>query len=230
MTIAIVAAMQPELDHLRSQLTENSTLTYHGFDFHCGTIANQEVVLIQCGIGKVAAAIATTIIVDKFSPSAVINTGSAGGLDANMNIGDVIIGAELRHHDVDVTPFGFEYGQVFDMPAAYHSEKALMDTAALALSKQNQISATLGLIVTGDSFLYQPEKVSWLQQQFPNAKAVEMEGAAIAQTCYSLNVPCVVIRALSDIAGKSSHMSFEQFLPLAGERSANMVIEMLKHL
>lgn len=230
MTIAIIAAMQPEIEQLLTQLNNPKTSNFHGLTFYQGSLAEKSVVLVESGVGKVAATIATTLVIDKFSPSAVINTGSAGGLDPSMNVGDVLIGSELRHHDVDVTPFGFEYGQVFAMPAAYYGDEPLIEAAKQALDQDSETTTQTGLIVTGESFLYQPEKVAFVQQQFPTAKATEMEGAAIAQTCHSLEVPFVVIRALSDIAGKSSHMSFEQFLPLAGERSANMVLRILEQL
>ena len=230
MTIAIIAAMKPELDALKQHLDQRVIEKHHNISFYKGNLAEKDVVLVQSGIGKVAASIATTLIIDKYAPSAVINTGSAGGLDAGNDIGDVVIASELRHHDVDVTPFGFEYGQVFDMPAAYYSDAKLIEAAQQALAEQAELSAQIAPVVSGDSFLYQPEKVAALQQHFPKAKAVEMEGASIAQVCFSLNVPCVVIRALSDIAGKSSHMSFEQFLPLASQHSAQMVMQMLKRL
>jgi adenosylhomocysteine nucleosidase len=187
-----------------------------------------EVVLLKSGIGKVNAALSTTLLLDRFKPDYVINTGSAGGFHPSLNVGDVVISSEVRHNDVDVTVFGYEYGQVPGLPAAYIPNEMLVDMAVKKAEEISAIQVVKGLIVTGDSFLNDPEKVEFIRSKFKDLYAGEMEAAAIAQVCHQFNVPFVVIRALSDIAGKESNVSFEQFLDQAAKHSADLVLKIVE--
>lgn len=186
-----------------------------------------EVVVVKCGVGKVAAAVATTVLIDRFAPDYVVNTGSAGGFDTELNIGDLVIANEVQHHDVDVTHFGFALGQVFDMPVSYCCDEKLIKAAEQAAQQSLHLKSKRGLICTGDAFIGCDMAVAKLRQNFPRMAAVEMEGAAIGQTCHMLNTPFVVIRSLSDIAGKTSTLSFSQYLELAGKNSAQLVMRMI---
>src|SRR5690606_1158913 len=153
----------------------------------------------------------TTILMERYKPDYVINTGSAGGFNPKLNVGDVVISTEVRHHDVDATVFGYEYGQVPQMPAAYVADNHLQSVAWESANRLEGIQVVKGLITTGDSFMSDPERVQDVANKFSGLEAAEMEGAAIAQVCYQYNKPFVVIRSLSDIAGKESNVSFEQF-------------------
>jgi len=228
MKIGIIGAMEPEVAVLRDRIENLTTQTHAGMAFHTGTIDGVEVIVSQSGIGKVAASVSTVLLIEKFAPDCVINTGSAGGFDPSLNVGDVVIGSEVRHHDVDITAFGYEMGQCAQMPAAYlpHPELAKVATQAASSSATN-IQVAQGLIATGDSFMSDPAKVEYARTNFPTMKACEMEAAAIAQTCHLFDVPFVVIRSLSDIAGKQSELSFEEYLVTAAKNSADMIIEML---
>lgn len=225
--IGIIGAMEPEIALLKQELTLSHTEKLGGYTFYLGELAGKKVVLVQSGIGKVAAAVATTLMICQFKPDCIINTGSAGGFDPELNVGDVVISTEVRHHDVDVTAFGYELGQVPKMPAAFAAHPALVAAAEQSIASLGFCKTKKGLIATGDSFMCDPERIALTRQQFPTMLAVEMEGAAIAQSCHMLDTPFVVIRSLSDIAGKESPESFEAYLNVASKNSSAMVIEIL---
>lgn len=226
--IGIIGAMAQEVNILAGQLDNAERYEHAGFVFHTGTRHGLEVIILQSGIGKVNAAVGTAILLERHQPDAIINTGSAGGFATDLAIGDVIISDEVRHHDVDAVVFGYELGQVPGMPAAYHADSRLRDIARGAIAALGEVNVREGMIATGDAFMADPERVATTRAQFPTMLAVEMEGAAIAQTCYLYGCPFVVIRALSDIPGSgNNHLSFEQFLDIAADHSSRMVDQML---
>ncbi len=118
MKAGIIGAMEPEVAILKAKLVNCEASTYAGYTFYQGQLDSNEVVIVQSGIGKVAAALATAILIDKFQPDYVVNTGSAGGFDARLKVGDVVVSSEVRYHDVDVTAFGYEIGHLPENPAA----------------------------------------------------------------------------------------------------------------
>jgi adenosylhomocysteine nucleosidase len=224
----IIGAMEPEVALLKQQLSATRTEHIGNYQFIRGQLAGNDVVIVQSGIGKVAAAVATTLLIDHFKPDCIINTGSAGGFDPELNVGDIAIGTEVRHHDVDA--FGEEYGQVPQMPAAYSAHPVLVSAAEKTIASLGFCKTKSGLITTGDSFMCDPERIAQTRARFPTMLAVEMEGAAIAQVCHMLNTPFVVIRSLSDIAGKESPVSFDAYLEVASKNSSAMVVALLKQL
>ena len=226
--IGIIGAMAQEVSILAGQLDNAERYEHAGFVFYTGTRHGLEVVILQSGIGKVNAAVGTAILLERHHPDAIINTGSAGGFASDLKIGDVIISDEVRHHDVDAVVFGYEIGQVPGMPAAYVADSQLRDIAREAIDTLGEVSVREGLIATGDSFISDPARVAATRAQFPTMLAVEMEAAAVAQTCHLYQCPFVVIRALSDIPGaEDNHLSFEQFLDIAAAHSSRMVDQML---
>lgn len=226
--IGIIGAMAQEVSILAGQLENAERYEHAGFVFHTGTRHGLEIVILQSGIGKVNAAVGTAILLERHQPDAIINTGSAGGFATDLAIGDVVISDELRHHDVDAVVFGYELGQVPGMPAAYPADKRLREIARGAIAALGEVNVREGMIATGDAFMADPDRVAATRAQFPSMLAVEMEGAAIAQTCYLYDCPFVVIRALSDIPGSGdNHLSFEQFLDIAADHSSRMVDQML---
>ena len=227
MKIAIIGAMEEEVTILRDKLENRQEINLAGSEFSTGTINGQEVILLKSGIGKVNAALSTTLLLHNFKPAYVINTGSAGGYLESLNVGDLVISSEVRHHDVDVTAFGYEYGQVPGLPAAFEADPKLVEIAERCAKEITDIQVAKGLIVTGDSFMNDPVRVQFVREQFDDLYAVEMEAAAIAQVCYQFKIPFVVTRALSDIAGKESDLSFEQFLKTAAENSSKLVVKMI---
>ena len=230
MKIAIMGAMDQEVALLKETLNNVTRTQYAHLDFYDGTLHGVEVTVVKCGIGKVAASLATTLMIDRFAPDFVVNTGSAGGFDTSLSIGDVVIGTHVMHHDVDVTHFGYELGQVYGMPSRYECDPRLIAAAEHAAKDVLHINCKKGLICTGDSFIGCDEAAARLRNLVPDMAAVEMEGAAIGQTAYMMDTPFLVIRSLSDIAGKSSKMSFSQYLDQAAKNSASLVMDMIKTL
>lgn len=230
MTIAIIGAMEQEVAILKQQIQNRIETNIADFTFFSGQLNNQDVVLVQSGIGKVASTIATTLVIERFSPKYVINTGSAGGFDPELKVGDIAVGNELVHHDVDVTAFNYQFGQVPGMPATFSADEKLIEVAQTCITKLEGITSKVGLIATGDSFMSDPERINQTRERFPSMLAVEMEGAAIAQACYQLKTPFLVIRSLSDIAGQESPMSFDAYLELASKNSSKLMLDILSQL
>lgn len=230
MRVGIIGAMDEEVDLLRSKMTDREDIVIAGSEFYNGKIDTLEVVLLKSGIGKVNAAMGTAMLIEKFHPDVIINTGSAGGFHKELNVGDVVISTEVRHHDVDVTIFGYEYGQVPRMPAYFAPDDKLVSIAVKSAEKINDIQVAKGLIASGDSFMNDPERVEFIRTKLPDLLAAEMEAAAIAQVAYQFGVPFVIIRSLSDIAGKESNISFDKFLETAAENSAELILLMLEEL
>lgn len=231
MKIGIIGAMEQEIALLKNNISDCQLQEIAGSKFYTGTLNGIEIILVQSGIGKVAAAISTSILINRFDVSHVINTGSAGGFDSSLNLGDVVISTEVAYHDADVTAFGYAIGQMAGQPATFSSNMELMDIAERALALIDPAPhAIRGLICTGDTFVHTPLQQRTIREHFPAVIAVEMEAAAIAQTCHQYKLPFVVVRAISDVADKASPMTFEQFLPLAAKSSSNMVEKMLELL
>jgi adenosylhomocysteine nucleosidase len=228
--IAIIGAMEEEVALLREKISNQEQETIAGCEFTTGSMDGAEVILLRSGIGKVNAAMSTTILLDRFKPDYVINTGSAGGFHPDLNVGDVVISSEVRHHDVDVTAFGYEYGQVPQLPAAFEANSGLVEIAEEAAKEIGSVQVVKGLIATGDSFMNDPKRVDAIRDKFLNLQAVEMEAAAIAQVSYQFEIPFVIIRSLSDIAGKESDVSFEQYLEKAALHSASLVMKIVEKL
>ncbi|MDR2783511.1 MAG: 5'-methylthioadenosine/S-adenosylhomocysteine nucleosidase [Treponema sp.] len=231
--IGIIGAMDEEVELLRSGMTNLKVETPEdadAFEFYTGELEGKPVVLLRCGIGKVNAAVGCALLLLRYKPDFVVNTGSAGGIDPCLTFGDAIISDGLVYHDVDVTAFNYAPGQVPKMPAVYPVPEDLIkraETAVDTLKKEgalpNSFNHVRGLIGSGDTFMHDPSRIAQVRALFPAIKAVEMEGAAIAHTCFLFKTPTLIIRALSDIAGVESPVALEQFLPVAAKHSAEIV-------
>lgn len=230
MKAGIIGAMEPEVAILKAKLSNCETISHAGYNFYQGQIDDSDVVIVQSGIGKVASALATAILIDKFQPDYVVNTGSAGGFDPSLKVGDIVVSSEVRYHDVDVTAFGYEIGQLPANPAAFIPHPTLVDAAQVGIEQLSNINAMVGLITTGDTFMTKEDDIAKARANFPTMAAVEMEGAAIAHTCHQFNVPFVIVRSLSDIAGIESPTSFDEYLETASVNSSQLVINMLNAL
>ena len=229
--IGIIGAMEAEVALLRDSLNGLETHRFgKNFVVYTGQFAGKDIALCQSGIGKVNAAIATTLLKEHFAPDVVINTGSAGGIGGDLKVGDVVVGTHIMHHDVDVTAFGYQHGQVPQLPAAFTCDETLVATAEKAACTFQAARVIHGLIVSGDSFINSKTAIGQIHARLPQPLAVEMEAAAIAQTCYQLDTPFVVIRAISDSAEDSASVSFEEFLEVAAKHSAQMVQQMIRAL
>jgi len=224
--IGIIGAMEQEVTLLASMITNPQETQIAGVRFIQGSLENQSVVLLRSGVGKVQAAIATTLLHEHFKPTTVINIGSAGGLISGMEIGDIIISDEAAHHDVDLTPIGLAPATLPGLPQTFPSDPALIALVKDVLTEL-KINSQIGLVATGDAFIADQVRVETIKNTFPNVKAVEMEAAAIAQVCYLYQTPFIVIRALSDLPDKEMPMSFVEYLDFAAKNSANIVLQVL---
>lgn len=230
MKVGIIGAMEEEVTILRDKMSNTKTTTIANCELIEGQIEGTDVVLVRSGIGKVNAAIATTLLLEQFKPDYVLNTGSAGGFAADLKVGSVVISDEVVHHDVNVTAFGYELGQVPQLPPTFSSDVKLMEIAKEAVEELGEHSHGTGLIASSDTFMSDPTHVETVRQNFPEMIAAEMEAAAVAQVCHQFNTPFVVIRALSDIAGQEAPMSFDEFLPIAAKHSSEIVVKVLSKL
>lgn len=228
MKIGIIGAMEVEIRLLIEAIQDRKDHTLHGFTFHQGRIGNHEVVVLLSGIGKVSATVATTLLIQEYQPEIIINTGTAGGLK-DSKVYDIILATEIRHHDVDVTVFGYEIGQQAKMPPAFFTDENLLMKAENHCQKYTQ-QLKKGLVVSGDSFISDKNRRDWIENNFPNALAVEMEASAIAQTCHIMDVPFLMLRSISDNAGEGNSVSFDTFVEKAGQLSAEMNISFIKSL
>src|SRR5690625_4332163 len=222
MKIGIIGAMDEEIEYIQKIMKNKIKINIANVSYIEGEIENKDVVLLKSGIGKVNAAMATTILMERFEPSYVINTGSAGGFSSDLEVGDIVIANEVVHHDVDVTAFDYTYGQVPNMPSTYKADESLIKKAKTALDTLH-IRNKIGLLGTADSFMSDDATISSVKNKFPTMIAAEMEGAAIAQVCYQYEIPFIIIRSISDIAGKESPISFNKFLQLAAKNATKII-------
>lgn len=226
MKIGIIAAMEQELRLLVDKLEDKKEVKVIGNSYYTGRLGRHEVVLVQSGVGKVMSAMSVAILVDKFAVEGIINTGSAGAVAAGIAIGDVVIAEKLAYHDVDLTAFGYAYGQMSAQPLYFESDKVFVDVFKKILKQHDQV-AHLGLIATGDSFIAGQDKIDRIKAAFPEVLAVEMEGAAIAQAAHATGRPFIVVRAMSDTAAHDANMTFDEFIIEAGKRSAQILLNFL---
>ncbi|KHS68368.1 5'-methylthioadenosine/S-adenosylhomocysteine nucleosidase [Pectobacterium brasiliense] len=229
MKVGIIGAMEQEVTLLRDRIENRQTFQRAGCEIYTGQINGVDVALLKSGIGKVSAALGTTLLLEHSKPDVVINTGSAGGLAPTLNVGDIVVSDEVRYHDADVTAFGYEPGQMAGCPAAFLADEKLIALAQEVIAEL-QLNAVRGLVVSGDAFINGAEPLARIRTTFPKAIAVEMEATAIAHVCHQFAVPFVVVRAISDVADKASHQSFDEFLSVAAQQSTRMVEAILAKL
>lgn len=229
MKIGIIGAMAEELRLLRQEMTDCQEWHEAGATFIAGNLGTKEVVVVQSGIGKVLAALTTTLLISHYNVDVVINTGSAGGIGTGLAIGDVVISDKLAYFDADVTAFGYEMGQMAGMPLYYEADTTLV-AKAIEAAENHQLATKTGLIVTGDTFVNKQEKITEIKAHFPSVLANEMEGAAIAHVAHQFNKPFVVIRAMSDVGDEEASVNFDEFILEAGRKSAEMTIALVAAL
>ncbi|MCL2765292.1 MAG: 5'-methylthioadenosine/adenosylhomocysteine nucleosidase [Treponema sp.] len=235
--IGIIGAMEKELSLLCETMGKYETHKNGMFEFFTGRIDGKDVTALRCGIGKVNAAVGCALLIQQFKPDCVINTGSAGGINPQLKVGDAIISSGLVYHDVDVTAFNYAPGQLPGQPQIFPVNEELVKHAENAvdeLKREKILPADFnhrrGIIGSGDIFMHEPERINNVRKVFPEIDAVEMEGAAIAHCCALFSVPVLVIRALSDVAGTESPVSFNEFLPIASRHSSQIVMRIVREL
>ena len=225
MKIGIIVAMHKELELLLPLLQDSEESRMGGFEFHSGKVGRHDVMVMQCGIGKVNAAMGALTLVNAFLPDFVINSGVAGGADTSVHVMDVVAGARVAYHDVWCGPES-ELGQVQGLPLFFDGAKRLLDL----LPSRGDIHK--GLICSGDQFIDRMDDVKRIKGNFPDALAVDMESGAIAQVCYTTGVPFLALRVISDSPG-ASHDNTRQYLDFwndAPQETFNMVKDIITRL
>ena len=211
-TIGIIGAMEVEVKELKEQMQITRQLTKAGMEFCEGILEGQDVVVVRSGVGKVNAAVCTQILIDVFDVKAVINTGIAGSLKAEINIGDIVVSTDAIQHDMDATGFGYEPGVIPRMPVScFEADKRLVKAAEDACKEAvPEVGVFAGRIVSGDQFISDRQVKNRITAQF-GGMCTEMEGAAIAQAAYLNSIPFVIIRAISDKADDSATVDYPTF-------------------
>lgn len=229
--IGIIGAMAEEVSILKENMKDVQVVRKAGMDFYTGTLEGKQVVIAMSGIGKVNAAVCTQILVDLFAPDAIINTGVAGSLNAEINIADIVLSTDAIQHDMDVTNWDYKHGQIPRMETStFVADSVLLQHASKVCKKVNpEIQTFEGRVVSGDQFICSKEKKNWLREYF-GAQCAEMEGAAIAQACYLNEVPFLIIRAISDKADDSADMAYEEFEHKAIGYTVKLVCGLLKEI
>jgi adenosylhomocysteine nucleosidase len=229
--IGIIGAMEEEVEALRTKLQDPKKFQRASMDFYSGTLEGIEAVIVRSGIGKVNAGICTQILADVFQVDAVINTGIAGSLQAQIDIGDVVISTDTVQHDMDATGFGYEPGVIPRMETSFfEADKELVEKAAEACREAvPEIHVFTGRVVSGDQFVSDRAVKDRISSQF-GGMCTEMEGAAIAQAAWLNQIPFVIIRAISDKADDSATMDYPTFEKEAIRHSVALVETFVKKI
>ena len=222
--IGIIGAMELEVEMLKSKLQNTKVTSKARMEFHEGTLNGVPVVVVRSGVGKVNAALCVQILADLFDVSHVINTGIAGSLNAELNIGDILISVDAIQHDLDVRVFGHARGEVPSLGIReFYADKAMAELALQTCAEVNpEIHAKLGRVVSGDQFICDKAVKDDLILEF-HGDCTEMEGASIAQGAYLNGIPFLVVRAISDKADGSAEMDYPTFERAAALHSAKLV-------
>ena len=228
--IGIIGAMDSEVDTLFARMTSKEKINLNHLTFYKGKLYDKDVVIVKCGIGKVNAALCTQLLILNFKVSKIINTGIAGAVGEGLKIYDFVVSTEAVYHDFDVQFFGYKLGQVPGMPETFKADPSLINAAKLAFEQTdfaNKLKLSQGRIASGDQFISGNEKKASIISNF-HPQCVEMEGCAIAQTCYANNVPFVIIRCMSDTADDSVKETYSE--ETASRLSSTFLLEVINKL
>ena len=230
-TIGIIGAMEVEVAILKEKMEDVRIIKKASMDFYEGILAGKKVVVVRSGIGKVNAGICAQILADVFSVDAIINTGIAGSLNKNINIGDIVLSTDVVQHDMDATGFGYRKGQIPQMPVFFfNADDNLRRLAAEVCKEVNpDIQVFDGRIASGDQFVCDQDVKNRIVSEF-SAYATEMEGAAIGQAAYLNEIPFLVVRAISDKADGSAQMDYSEFEKAAVDHSVRLTLNMLARI
>ncbi len=226
--LGIIGAMDAEVIQIKDSLTDVEITTKANMDFYKGNLNGKSVVIVRSGIGKVNAGICTQILADLFNVDAIINTGIAGSLKSEINIGDIVLSSDALQHDVDAVNFGYELGVIPQMKESiFKADEKLIELAKNCCENVcMDINVHIGRVVTGDQFISSKDKKNWLIDNF-KGYCTEMEGAAIAQAAYLNNIPFIIIRAISDKADDSATMDYPTFEAMAIKNSVSFIKEII---
>ena len=227
--LGIIGAMEIEVNRIKEQMEDVSVTDKAGMSFFEGKWNGNDVVVVRSGIGKVNAAVCAQILTDTFHADAIINTGIAGSLKNEINIGDIVLSTDAIQHDMDAQGFGYAPGVIPQMEVSdFQADEKLIELAKKCCAEVcPDIQVFTGRVVSGDQFISDKKKKEWLSSQFEGLCA-EMEGAAIAQAAYLNHVPFLIIRAISDKADDSATMDYPEFEAMAAENSVKLLADIVR--
>ena len=225
--IGIIAAMNVEMESLRSHIENPVTETVGGVTYVSGRLEGQEVVTAVCGVGKVFAALCAQAMILRYRPECIINTGVAGTLTDRLSVGDIAVSTGVVQHDMDTTPIGDPLGLISGINKVVLPADEALARRLTACASALGIKTLPGIIASGDQFVASAARKAFIVGHF-DAIACEMEGAAVGQACYVNGVPFCVLRAISDSADGSSHMDFPAFTRMAAEQSVRLLLAFLR--
>ena len=228
--LGIIGAMTIEVELLKERMENMRVSTHAGMEFCEGSLDGTEAVVVQCGVGKVNAAMCAQILCSCYGVTHLVNTGIAGSLNAALDIGDLVVSSDAMYHDFDCVHFGYEMGKVPGMDVvAFPADKAMMECAYAAAEAVNPGHTKTGRVASGDLFVAEKEAKEAIIAK-TGALCTEMEGAAIAQTAYRNRIPFVILRAISDKADDSAQMDYPTFEAIAARRCAEITMHMASSL
>ncbi|MDD6328705.1 MAG: 5'-methylthioadenosine/adenosylhomocysteine nucleosidase [Lachnospiraceae bacterium] len=229
--LGIIGAMDEEVSRIKEKMTDVCIKVIASMDFYKGKLYEKEVVVVRSGIGKVNAGICTQILIDVFGVDAVVNTGIAGSLNNEINIGDIVLSTDALQHDMDATGFGYEPGVIPRMEQSiFVADDSMRELAKCCCERVNpDIKVFEGRIVSGDQFISDRSKKQVITDLFAGY-CTEMEGAAIAQTAYLNGIPFLIIRAISDKADDSATEDYPAFEAKAITHSVKLLCEMVSKM
>ena len=229
--IGIIGSMEEEVAKLKENMQIQETSVIAGMEFCQGICEGQNVVIVRSGIGKVNAAVCTQILCDVFKVNAIINTGVAGSLKNEINIGDIVLSEDALQHDMDATGFGYDPGVIPRMEESiFKGDETLLKLAQKVCQEVNpDIQVFRGRVVSGDQFISDHDVKQRIVNSF-GGFCTEMEGAAIAQTAWLNKIPYLVIRAISDKADGSAEMDYSEFEMKAIEHTVRLMTGMLRNM
>lgn len=223
--LGIIGAMKIETDMLINSMKDKKVSVYSDIEFVEGKLGETDVVVADCGVGKVFAAMCAQTMILKFAPDVIINTGVGGAVGEGLHVGDIIVASKLVQHDMDVCALGLAKGEHMELGITYFPADEDTVEKIMAAAQALGYSVDSGIIASGDQFIGDRESKQRLSAHF-NALVCEMEGAAIAQVCYVNHTPFAVVRAISDGADDDARMSFEDFAKLSAERSCKVLFKL----
>ena len=230
MKLGIIGAMDVEVALLKKNMQNLTVSTWAGMEFYDGILEGAAAVVVQCGVGKINAAMCTQILIDRFCVTHVVNTGIAGSLDARLDIGDLVVSRDAIHHDFDLHFWGRPIGQVPGLDVvAFPADERLTEKAYATAEAINPGHTRVGRVASGDQFICSQEQKNKIIGD-TQAVCAEMEGASIAHTAYRNGIPFVIIRAISDKADGSAQMDYPTFEAIAAERCARVTMAMARQM
>lgn len=228
--LGIIGAMAIEVESLKESIQNLQCSSHAGMTFYEGKLEGLDVVVVVCGVGKVNAALCVQILCDCYQVTHIVNTGVAGSLCAELDIGDFVVSKDAMYHDFNCSPLNYKPGQIPGIPViAFPADNMLVDFAYAAAQNVHKDHVRIGRVASGDQFVCEKDKKQYIID-LTGALCTEMEGAAIAQAAWRNEIPFVIIRAISDKADDSAQMEYPVFEAIAAKRCADVTRQLSRKL